>query len=54
MAMFQLFMTIAILKHAVDRGNDTQMPVNTGIDNVYLLPLVNIYRTLGMLGERHY
>lgn len=35
-------MTFAILKHAVDRGNDAQMPVNTGIGNVYLLPFVNI------------
>jgi hypothetical protein len=43
MGMFQKCMTIAILKHAVDRGNDAQMPVNTGIGNVYLLPLVNIF-----------
>lgn len=40
--MFQKCMTNAILKHAVDRGNDAQMSVNTGIGNVYLLPFVNI------------
>lgn len=49
--MFQLCMTIAILKHAVDRGNDAQMPVNTGIGNVYLLPLVNICDRIGVSGK---
>lgn len=35
-------MTIAILKHGRDRGNDAQTRMVTGIGNVYLLPLVNI------------
>jgi hypothetical protein len=40
-------MTNAILKHGRDRENDVKTQMVTGIGNVLLLPLVNIFSLRG-------